>query len=133
MNSISPRRMPISSNSRSDSRDNSRTASRYLRQAVNFSEIVLRAVMIYSFSGRHCVYCSAVCSACSATYPRPTGSGSVLKLVRLLSWFRCPHTLVLPRENSKQLAVLLGTADYNLLSPFFAAQPDPDVSWLTGI
>jgi hypothetical protein len=53
--------------------------------------------------------CGMFC--CSATYPRPTGRGSLLKLVRLLSWFRCPHTLVLPRENSKQLAVLLGTGD----------------------
>jgi hypothetical protein len=48
---------------------------------------------------------------CSATYPRPTGSGSLRKLIRTLSWFRRPHTLVWQRENSKQLAALFGTGD----------------------
>src|SRR3984957_19009720 len=56
MNSISPRRMPMSSSSRSESCDNSRTASRYRRQAVSFSEIVLRGVILYSFVGRRSAY-----------------------------------------------------------------------------
>src|ERR1700722_18006122 len=56
MNSMSPRRMPMSSSSRSESCDNSRTASRYRRQAVSFSEIVLRGVILYSFVGRRSAY-----------------------------------------------------------------------------
>jgi hypothetical protein len=100
MNSISPRRMPISSNSRSESRDNSRTAPRYLRQAVNFSEIVLRAVVVYSFSGRRCVCCSAVCSAAAqhtlgqqAAVAYGSRFESCLGLGARVLWFNSGRTL----------------------------------------
>jgi hypothetical protein len=48
---------------------------------------------------------------CRGTYPRATGSCSLRKLIRILSWFRRPHTLVWRRENSKRLAALFGTGD----------------------
>src|SRR5208282_27287 len=49
MSSMSQRRMPLSHSSWSENWDNSRTASRYRRQALIFSEIILRVIILTPF------------------------------------------------------------------------------------